>query len=64
MIELKYLYDMELHELRWFKYASADCKVLRVPGGWIYSFKDYGSESRNSIFIPYDEEFKIKVPKE
>ncbi len=47
----KTIWELELHE----EYRNG-VEVLRVPGGWIYSFK--GLET--STFVPYSEEFKGK----
>lgn len=48
----KDMYDLKLNESNLDE--AEGCNIIRVPGGWIYNF---GS---NSIFIKYNEEFKIK----
>lgn len=51
----KLLYEMDLHETIKF---SQKLYVTRVPDGWFYDrINDIGRMS--SVFIPYNEEFKI-----
>ena len=52
---MKTIYELKLHETGFYK----DFSVLRVPGGWIYRYWDYGNEDyyADSIFVPYDNEF-------
>ena len=50
------LYDMELGEN--IKFCGAE--VLRVPGGWIFTYAN--SYSQSSVFVPFDNEF-MEEPK-
>jgi len=49
--------DMKLHETKEIGLGLYNV-VLRVPGGWIYWFKD------TSVFVPFDTEFVNKEYKE
>lgn len=44
----KDMVDMDLHT----SYSMSNLIVMRVPGGWIYSFSD-----NDSCFVPLDNEF-------
>ena len=48
------IYKLGLHGQMW---VTNYVHVMRVPGGWIYTTKDR-NENRNSVFVPYNEEFK------
>ena len=51
----RFVYYMDLHDV---VIGANRTKVLRVPGGWIYS-DSYYSESAG-VFVPYNDEFKGK----
>lgn len=49
------IYDLKLHELTFFTNKDDDViKILRVPGGWIYSFLIKSESDTKMIFIPYN----------
>jgi hypothetical protein len=48
----QFIYHMGLHDMI---SGGNDVKVLRVPGGWIYSDGTRASITR--VFVPYNEEF-------
>lgn len=51
------IYDLKLHELTFFTNKDDDViKILRVPGGWIYSFLIKSESDTKMIFIPYIKE--------
>ncbi len=53
------IYDLKLHELTFFTNKDDDViKILRVPGGWIYSFLIKSESDTKMIFIPYNNEFQ------
>ena len=63
---LKWIHDLELDEyveVYVNKVVSVPIEreprwtILRVPGGWIYSFYD-GDNTSNPVFVPYDHEFE------
>lgn len=56
MIDLKHdeIYKLKLHEIMDFEMT----RVLRVPGGWIYTdYEHHGGGKRSSCFVPFDNEF-------
>ena len=38
--------------------------LLRVPGGWVVSFVRDSSNQMNSVFVPYNAEFKPAAEEE
>ena len=47
------IYNLELHEaVSVIIDNTKQIDILRVPGGWIYNYKD-----GNDIFVPYNNEF-------
>lgn len=51
----KTIYDLELHEAATIKDATVH--IMRVAGGWIYTFMTHNPIS--SIFVPFSNEFDI-----
>lgn len=52
----KSIYDLEFEEVLTITlYDDQQVDILRVPGGWIYNYM-----GGNSVFVPYDSEFKGK----
>lgn len=50
------LYDLELHDQ--YKIGNNnEWNVIRVPGGWIYTYHRLDAGQMNSVFIPFDNEF-------
>lgn len=50
------LYNMAIHEETMIATKGKDISILRVPGGWIYTFTTnyVGYEpSDHSVFVPY-----------
>lgn len=56
----KNIYSLKLHEYITIKAAFCDFTVIRVPGGWIYVNPRLDSGQMNTIFVPFNDEFKIK----
>ena len=58
-MESEILYDMELHHSI---DINDDLSVIRVPGGWLYSYiiqnEKYEVVTSSSSFVPYHEEFR------
>ena len=51
------IHEMKLHE----RVQIGDgLYIFKVPGGWIYSFFN-GNVSYRSVFVPYNEEFKVEI---
>lgn len=46
------VYTMKLHEVIDGQGANGNTRILRVPGGWIYSI--YFENSLSSVFVPYE----------
>jgi hypothetical protein len=46
------IYNMKLHEWTQLKGMYS---VLRVPGGWLYTYSYMGNN--NTVFVPYNDEF-------
>jgi len=60
--EAKKLYEMELHET--IKFQDNYLTVMRVIGGWIYTFHRYHAHHYipvTSIFVPFDNEQQIGI---
>lgn len=51
MEEYQQLLDMELHETLHPQNPLQNIRVMRVPGGWIYTI--YISNSSSSVFVPF-----------
>lgn len=47
----KALYSLELHQQ---VYINPEINILRVPGGWIYIYKKYNTNT----FVPFNNEFQ------
>lgn len=58
------VYKMQLHERMLL--SDRDISVLRVPGGWIYSFTYHhlNSNEYTSVFVPHNNEFDNRTIKE
>jgi hypothetical protein len=55
----KNIYDLKLHEIIQIKGENnADIEVVRVPGGWVYSFNYPGYRQSPIVFIPFSNEFQ------
>lgn len=52
----KPLYAMKLHDVITVHHGST--WITRVPGGWIYSFHRLDCGQMNSVFVPYNSEFR------
>ena len=53
----KELYEMKLGGIL-HDFGTQHCMVMRIPGGWIFTF--WGEGNRNpysSVFVPYNNEF-------
>ena len=52
------IHKMKLHN----KIYEPDMTIIRVPGGWIYQFilqnTQYQTSLINSVFVPFNTEFK------
>ena len=56
MAEPKNIYELELHESLLVRQSA---RVMRVPGGWIYS--DHQENCGDAAcFVPYSNEFLVK----
>ena len=61
MGEEESIYDLGLNEGMPLNY---DVRILRVPGGWIYTHfnikysREDEDEIATSVFVPYNDEFK------
>jgi len=53
----KTIYDLRLHEIL---RVDKSVYVTRVPGGWIYHFWDFLDKMDSMVFVPLNDEFKIK----
>jgi hypothetical protein len=58
------IHEMELHQEQIYETgAFGETIIVRVPGGWIYSFTRYSSNeadgpiSTSTTFVPYSVEF-------
>lgn len=61
-MENKSIYDLELHE-RVYDGYNEFLKIVRVPGGWIYTvYEAGGTGSATSVFVPLDYEMKEQSP--
>ena len=47
----KNIYDMKLHEVISESVNQCNTLILRVHGGWLYTF-DYGHQTTSSSFVP------------
>jgi len=60
---MKELYELQLHESMDIESKTTEgvivwYRILRVPGGWIYSLWDVLKEVYSApIFVPFNEEF-------
>lgn len=60
---MKKIYDLGLHESLDIETKTAEgvivwYRILRVPGGWIYSLWDIHKEVYSApMFVPFDKEF-------
>ena len=54
---MKTVYELEMHESLQIQNSDVRIRVLRVPGGWIYTDINYGS---TNTFVPFVEEKKKK----
>jgi len=52
-MEHSQLYNLPLHQTIML---MPNTFVMRVPGGWIYSFSD--KDGTSSVFVPYNKEFQ------
>ncbi len=48
------IYSLKLHENLYLE----DHKVLRVPGGWVYTYLGGSYDSVSSCFVPFSPEFE------
>jgi len=52
------LYTMNLHE----DYGTYNGSILRIPGGWIYTQKEFDDNGNvimlSSVFVPFNKEFQ------
>jgi hypothetical protein len=51
------IYEMKLHDC----ITINGLTIIRVAGGWIYSFQ---SENSTDVFVPFNNEFQEPVGKE
>ena len=53
------MYKLKLHER--YDYGKEGLSILRVPGGWIYSFWDYEKKDyySNRLFVPFNNDFQV-----
>lgn len=52
----KPLYAMKLHDV--IQAHNGSTLITRVPGGWVYTFHRLDCGQMNSVFVPYDREFR------
>lgn len=57
----KNIYNLKLHESIFIDDKSS-IEVMRVPGGWIYTFIQWyysidDEKNRHSVFVPFDNSF-------
>jgi len=50
--KIEEIYEMGLHDT---VFLSEDMSILRVPGGWIYTFGI--DDNVTSVFVPFSNEF-------
>jgi hypothetical protein len=56
----KDLYSIKLNEqIVMPRTGPIEWDVTRVPGGWIYSYVRLDSQQMMSVFVPYNNEFKL-----
>ena len=46
----KNIYDLKLHQMLYIENLTT---IIRVPGGWIYSFNN-----ASEVFVPFSTEFE------
>jgi hypothetical protein len=48
------LKNMEIHDHCYYKFNDQEIIILRVVGGWIYSYIGVGTNGEShSVFVPY-----------
>ena len=58
-MEERTIYDLKLHEDMFIQdNFEKNINVLRVAGGWIYTYFRLDQGQMNSVFIPYCNEFQ------
>ena len=58
---MKNIYELDLHEFTRLSYDEGTTVVVfRVAGGWIYRFGP--PSQRQTVFIPFDNEFQGQKP--
>ena len=60
----KTIYNLELHEIMFLENKVRGISIIRVPGGWIYTFYAWdveGKEIPNSLFVPFNSEFQKEL---
>ena len=45
------IYGMELHDQFYIRDGAMKYSILKVHGGWVYSFDYRGYESVNTVFV-------------
>lgn len=51
---------MHIHKLKLHEVTTAlngSLQIVRVPGGWIYTYHRLDEGQMNSVFVPYNQEF-------
>ena len=61
------IHDMKQNERRY--YTEIGAEVIRVPGGWIYKFKEVDRMAKhavvmNAVFVPLSDEFGAETAQE
>lgn len=54
----KNIYHLDLHEISIVNDGNLFTKVMRVPGGFIYTSYDKSHNIMSSVFVPLDYEYK------
>lgn len=55
------IYDLKLNEgIETKSSFGGKIEITRVPGGWVWSFEYPGWRQNQVVFVPFNDEFKIK----
>lgn len=50
-----HIHKLKLHEVT--TTLNGSLQIVRVPGGWIYTYHRLDEGQMNSVFVPYNQEF-------
>lgn len=51
------IYKMSLHDQFDIQDKALTYNIMRVAGGWVYSFDFRGYKTTPTVFVPYNNEF-------